>query len=378
MICVRLAVAALALSPLLPAPLAAAEPTPVATLRLPGGGESAGRVWVGFDPAARYLAAYRIPTDVGAREIGWSRYHSPQRIPGAEARLTVWGAARWELVHDAAVGAAFADPEVGWPAAFLPSGSHLVYLTAGGLGAHPLGAARGAVKPDAPAAGRGRRPAASGLWAGPAGEDLKRVAANGDWTVVAVDATDPDKPGGFAGRREYRLGAKASALALSPDQSRLAWAEEPPDFDQVVTVHVLDLGTGRAVRLKTAGPANSLSRLAFSPDGKALAAGSYDGSVRLWDVGAGKETAVYRGPLFTVGSLAFSPDGAVLAYGTFESKGGGNVWLVSARDGSHLAAWSADRGGVFCVAFDAKGERLAVVGGEQVVKVYDLRPVLKK
>jgi WD domain, G-beta repeat len=323
-------------------------------------GERPGPVWVGFDPAGRYVAAYRV-------------------LHGGDARLTVWAAARWAVVHDAVVGLGPDEPEAGPPAAFLPSGSHLVFLTRTGLGARPLGAARGEIKPAAPTDLRPARPAPASLWADPAGKELKRLRANGDWTVVGVDGTSPDKPGEFAGRREYQLRAAASALALSPDQTRLAWAERPPDSGQVVTVHLLDLGTGKEVRLKTAGPANALSRLAFSPDGKGLAAGGFDGSVRLWDVAAGKEAAVWRGPLFTVSSLAFSPDGARLAYGTFDTRGAGNVWLVSAKDGSHLAAWDAARYGVQCVAFDPKGERLAVAGGHPPeVKVYDVKQVLKK
>jgi WD40 repeat protein len=168
---------------------------------------------------------------------------------------------------------------------------------------------------------------------------------------------------------------------LSPDHARLAWAEKPvlgPDSDPVVvTVHILDLKTRKAVGLKTGGPTGDVSRLAFSPDGKALAAGNEDGTVRVWDVGTGKETAVFRGPLFGVHALAFSPDGALLAYGTGESKGGGNAWVVSPKDGRHLAAWAADRGGVVGVAFDPKGERLAVAGCEKLVKVYDVKQVLK-
>ena len=51
--------------------------------------------------------------------------------------------------------------------------------------------------------------------------------------------------------------------------------------------------------------------LAFSPNGKTLAAGSGDGRVRMWDVATGKEAAALAG----VGPLAFSPDGKTLAAG---------------------------------------------------------------
>jgi len=56
-----------------------------------------------------------------------------------------------------------------------------------------------------------------------------------------------------------------------------------------------------------------LSALAFSPDGKLLATGSWDRSVQLWDVETGQPIG---GPLSghsdTVNGLAFSPDGATL------------------------------------------------------------------
>ena len=59
-----------------------------------------------------------------------------------------------------------------------------------------------------------------------------------------------------------------------------------------------------------------MSCLAFSPDGKTLAAGSWSGMVYLWEVGTTKVRAVLTGHRADVWSLDFSPDGARLISGS--------------------------------------------------------------
>ena len=56
--------------------------------------------------------------------------------------------------------------------------------------------------------------------------------------------------------------------------------------------------------------------MAFSPDGKTLASGSDDKTIKLWDVASGKNTATVKGHKNKVETVAFSPDGKTLASGS--------------------------------------------------------------
>ena len=66
------------------------------------------------------------------------------------------------------------------------------------------------------------------------------------------------------------------------------------------------------------GHGGSVGSVAFSPDGSTLASGSYDETIKLWDVARGTELRTLHGHSDWVWSVAFSPDGSTLASGSFD------------------------------------------------------------
>ncbi len=77
------------------------------------------------------------------------------------------------------------------------------------------------------------------------------------------------------------------------------------------TLKLWDAVTGKQLR-SLAGHTDGVRSVAFSPDGKVIASGSGDTTIKLWDVATGKPLRSLKAAA-SVDSVAFSPDGKVLA-----------------------------------------------------------------
>ena len=81
------------------------------------------------------------------------------------------------------------------------------------------------------------------------------------------------------------------------------------------------------------GHTNWIFRLAFSPDGTSLASGSWDKTVKIWDVASGRLLQTLRGHTERVHTVAWSPDGRTIASAGFDKV----IWLWDVARGSYRA-----------------------------------------
>jgi WD40 repeat protein len=165
-------------------------------------------------------------------------------------------------------------------------------------------------------------------------------------------------------------------VAFSPDGRRLAATSRSDQRNPVGRVQVWDVATGKALTPPLAENFPAPWLLAWSPDGRCLAAvGSLSESnptaVRVWDVITGRPLTprvVYRD---TITRVALSPGGGRLA--TVGADGTARVW--DATTGRPLTAPLPHDGGVSHVEFSPDGRRLLTAYGEGPVGSLTARAV---
>lgn len=218
---------------------------------------------------------------------------------------------------------------------------------------------------------------------------------------IALAGANAGGNGAIVFRPIYGAG-QGQTLAFSPDGQTIAASvtannvvmiQDQPRQAAGSSLHLWDISTGKEIRQLTLPAGRAAVNLAYSPDGRFLAAENADQSVCLWEIASGRERAVLGKPgalvqppqpnmgfiggggfggvnraIQALATLAFSTDGGLLA-----SRGPDNtvrVWDVSA--GKVIGQFKGHVGAIHSVVFSADDKSIATGSADTTVLVWDV------
>jgi WD40 repeat protein len=164
-----------------------------------------------------------------------------------------------------------------------------------------------------------------------------------------------------------------TAVAFSPDGRLLAAGYERTTAGSgAYGTRLWDLASGQELAQLPASP-SAVEALAFSPDGRRLASGSRDGIVRIEELARGRERMAIRHSN-CVSHLAFSPDGTTLACATSTEHQESDLTLWDADTGRRRSGPIHIEANIHTVAFFPDGRRLGLACGDDLVRLREVEP----
>lgn len=187
--------------------------------------------------------------------------------------------------------------------------------------------------------------------------------------------------------RTLQLRSPVRSIAISPDGKRLASGNAD------ATIKVFELASGREI-LSWKGHQDKVLSIAFSPDGRLLASGGSDGATHIWEASTGRLSRSLETYNFGVSAVTFSPDGRILAV-SGGSKGVFGAYYPAVKlwdvaTGSEIRSMTPNAPAIYALAFSTDGQTLAssqgntitlwkVSTGEEIAKLaghtYDVRSI---
>ncbi|PQE28651.1 vegetative incompatibility het-e-1 protein [Rutstroemia sp. NJR-2017a WRK4] len=153
----------------------------------------------------------------------------------------------------------------------------------------------------------------------------------------------------------------STSVAYSPDGKMVASGSEDE------TIRLWDTMTGTALQTLE-GHSSWVTSVAFSPNSKMVASGSNDKTIRLWDVITGTALRTLNGHSDSVNSVAFSPDSKIMASSGNED---GSIQLWDMTTGIPLQIVEGHSSWVNSVAFSPDGKIVASGSADKTIRLWN-------
>jgi WD40 repeat protein/Cdc6-like AAA superfamily ATPase len=137
---------------------------------------------------------------------------------------------------------------------------------------------------------------------------------------------------------------------------------------QYVNLHAVNFTYSNLKKSAFAETFTTIYSMAFSPNGKYLAAGDADGQIHLWKVGDYQKIFTRQKHIAPVRAIAYSPDGKTLVSGSDDC----TVKLWNVETGECLYTFEEHENWVRAVAFSPDGKILASGCRDKTVKLWNL------
>ena len=184
------------------------------------------------------------------------------------------------------------------------------------------------------------------------------LAVGGYREVRLIDPSTGKELATLSGHADY-----VRSIAFSPDGKMLAAGGGPPQRSG--EIKIWDLQSHQLLQTMQ-GHKDCIYSIAWSPDGKIIASGSYDKMVKLWDVASGKELKNLQDHIDAVFAVAFSPDGKHLASASQDRTV--KIWDVAT--GNRLYTLGDALDGLTGIAYSPSGDQVSAAGYDKTIYIW--------